>query len=115
MARRYEVNANQVFAWRKRFGAPADMAAPPRLVPVVMTAEPAPVVTRHLPDERIEIELPGGAVEPDANDGLPRGERHSKRLLAQVMQRSGHDRERSRTASHRAPLPNRRAALHAPA
>lgn len=60
VARRYEVNANQVFTWRKRFGAPAGMAAPPRLVPVVMTAEPEPVMTPHLPDERIEIELPGG-------------------------------------------------------
>lgn len=60
VARRYEVNANQVFTWRKRFGTPAVTATPPRLVPVVMTAEPEPVITPHLPDERIEIELPGG-------------------------------------------------------
>lgn len=60
VARRYEVNANQVFAWRKRFGAPADTKEPPRLVPVVMTAEPPPVVMPDVPDDRIEIELPGG-------------------------------------------------------
>jgi transposase-like protein len=49
IARRYDVNANQVFRWRKLFrdgpDAPADPTAP-QLVPVIVTAEsdvaPAP-------------------------------------------------------------------------
>lgn len=61
VARQYDVNANQVFSWRKRHrdgaGAPA---AAPRLIPVMVTAErdgggapPSRVV------ETIEIDLAG--------------------------------------------------------
>lgn len=59
VARQYDVNANQVFAWRKRYGE-APSASPPQLVPVVVTPErldhapPAPAV------DVIEIEVPGG-------------------------------------------------------
>lgn len=58
VARRYDVNANQVFAWRKRYGAGASAAAGLQLVPVTVTADqvagPAPA------SERIEIELTEG-------------------------------------------------------
>lgn len=46
VARHYDVNANQVFSWRKRFRdaprAPAVLSAP-QLIPVTVTAEPASV------------------------------------------------------------------------
>jgi transposase len=59
VARRYDVNANQVFAWRKRYqGVSGDGPAGVQLMPVTVTpdrpVEPAP--TRDL----IEIELAGG-------------------------------------------------------
>ena len=60
VARHYEVNANQVFAWRKRFAAPEAEEAMPRLVPVVVTAEPPQAPPPILSDDRIEIELAGG-------------------------------------------------------
>jgi transposase len=60
VARRYDVNANQVFAWRKRYREPVSRAAPLQLVPVTMTpdrqCEPSPASTSGL----IEIELAGG-------------------------------------------------------
>ena len=38
-ARRYDVNANQVFAWRKRYREPVTRAAPPlQLLPVTVDA-----------------------------------------------------------------------------
>ena len=47
VARRYDVNANQVFIWRRRYGPltqtvapPAPAAAPPRMVPVTISSEP---------------------------------------------------------------------------
>ena len=63
IARQYDVNANQVFSWRKRYRE--DACAPPnstvpQLVPVVITAEQdavaaqPPVVT-----EKIEIDVSG--------------------------------------------------------
>ena len=59
VARRYDVNANQVFAWRKRYREPG-RAAPLQLVPVTVTpdrpCEPSPAATSGL----IEIELAGG-------------------------------------------------------
>jgi transposase len=61
VARRYDVNANQVFSWRRVYRdglvAPAD-AASARLIPVMVTAEPrgdgspAPSAT-----DTIEIEV----------------------------------------------------------
>jgi transposase len=59
VARRYDVNANQVFAWRKRYREPVSRA-PLQLVPVTVTpdrqCEPSPASTSGL----IEIELAGG-------------------------------------------------------
>lgn len=62
VARRYNVNANQVFAWRKRYrDEPAEPAAL-QLMPVTVMPdqpiEPAPPVPAAR--ELIEIELAGG-------------------------------------------------------
>src|SRR5258708_35421381 len=63
IARRYDVNANQVFSWRTRYRdeprAPAVRSAP-QLVPVVVTAEQDAVVTQPSSvAETIEIDLAG--------------------------------------------------------
>jgi transposase len=64
VARRYDVNANQVFSWRKRYrnGAlgSADAAAP-QLMPVRVTAEqPGDVTPAPRAMDTIEIELASG-------------------------------------------------------
>jgi transposase len=60
VARRYDVNANQVFAWRKRYRGGSNDPTALRLVPVTVTpdgpVEPATVPAREV----IEIELAGG-------------------------------------------------------
>src|SRR5665213_4060674 len=47
VARRYDVNANQVFAWRKRYGAGSAEPGALQLLPVTVTPDrpidPAPV------------------------------------------------------------------------
>jgi transposase len=57
VARQYDVNANQVFAWRRRFRGETEVATP-ALVPVTITPEPedksAPTVF-----DTIEIEVGG--------------------------------------------------------
>ena len=63
VARHYDVNANQVFSWRKRYRddprAPA-MPAASRLIPVVVTAEQDAVATQPSSvAETIEIDLVG--------------------------------------------------------
>ena len=58
VARHYDVNANQVFAWRKRYRGGSSEAAALQLMPVTVTpdrpVEPAPAPAP------IEIELAGG-------------------------------------------------------
>lgn len=63
VARRYNVNANQVFSWRRRYtAAKAPLAAPPSagLVPVTITPDaesmPSPASAAS---ETIEIEVAG--------------------------------------------------------
>ena len=63
VARHYDVNANQVFSWRKRHRddprAPAIPAAP-QLMPVVVTADQDAVVAQpSTVTETIEIDLAG--------------------------------------------------------
>ena len=63
VARQYDVNANQVFGWRKRYrdasGAPAVLSAP-QLIPVMVTAEPDAVAAQpSTVAETIEIDLAG--------------------------------------------------------
>lgn len=57
VARRYDVNANQVFAWRERYREETDAPAALQLMPVTVTPEraqePAPVPTSEL----IEIDV----------------------------------------------------------
>ncbi len=72
VARQYDVNANQVFMWRRRYRDAGEQPAlqppssTPALVPVTITPQPeaAPVVPPALPAETasktIEIELPDG-------------------------------------------------------
>jgi transposase-like protein len=63
VARHYEVNANQVFSWRKRcrdeLRSPAVRSAP-QLIPVVVTAEQDALATQPSSvAETIEIDLAG--------------------------------------------------------
>jgi transposase len=63
IARHYDVNANQVFGWRKRYRddprAPA-MPTAPQLIPVVVTAEQDAVATQQpCVAEKIEIDVAG--------------------------------------------------------
>jgi transposase len=61
VARRYDVNANQVFAWRKRFGDKArGSGSSTPLIPVSVTPEPEPAGGHAGLGDSIEIELGGG-------------------------------------------------------
>ena len=57
VARQHDVNANQVFAWRRRFLAEAKSSAP-GLVPVMITPEPEDKPATD-PADTIEIEVGG--------------------------------------------------------
>ena len=65
VARRYNVNANQVFSWRRRFGAanePAAARPSSGLVQVAIVPEPGSdgaVVSASAMSETIEIEVAG--------------------------------------------------------
>jgi transposase-like protein len=63
VARQYDVNANQVFSWRKRYSEASDRASgrsAPQLIPVVVTADRDGVAPppSALP-ESIEIDVAG--------------------------------------------------------
>ena len=58
VARRYDVNANQVFAWRKRYRAGSTEPTALQLMPVTVTPD-RPIAPARA-DELIEIELAGG-------------------------------------------------------
>jgi transposase len=60
VARRYNVNTNQVFAWRKRFGAVSTASSSPQLVPLVLTSDRANATPPGPPADSIEIELASG-------------------------------------------------------
>lgn len=62
VARHYDVNANQVFNWRKLYGddprAPAVLSSAPQLIPVMVTGERDAVATQPLSvAETIEIDV----------------------------------------------------------
>jgi transposase-like protein len=59
VARKYDVNTNQVFSWRKRFG-PVSGAGVPQLVPLVVMPDPPAAAPVALSADLIEIELPRG-------------------------------------------------------
>jgi transposase-like protein len=60
VARQYDVNSNQVFAWRKRYGDTSIAAAGPQLVPVMVTPDQSVEGAAALSSDVIEIELPHG-------------------------------------------------------
>lgn len=85
VARQYDVNANQVFAWRRRFGEVDKASAPaPTLVPVAITPEPkdksAPAPTHS---ETIEIEV-GGDCRVRVG---PRFDGHALRRVLDVLRK----------------------------
>jgi transposase len=62
IARQYNVNANQVFKWRKLYGEDFGSlagASSPNLIPVTITAEPAGAMRRLAMVGTVEIELGG--------------------------------------------------------
>ena len=73
VARRYDVNTNLVFTWRKRLGETPRVAQAPHLVPVMVVPDRLVVAPPLSSAEVIEIELPrgyrvrvGGSVNPAA-------------------------------------------------
>lgn len=60
VARRYDVNANQVFAWRKRYRAGSTEPAALQLLPVTVTSDRPIATASARANELIEIELAGG-------------------------------------------------------
>lgn len=59
VARRYDVNTNLVFTWRKLYGADVPSALTPHLVPVMLTGDQPATRPLTPPADTIEIELPG--------------------------------------------------------
>ena len=60
VARRYDVNANQVFAWRRRYREAAAEPAALRLLPVTVTSDQPERTAPARASEVIEITLAGG-------------------------------------------------------
>ena len=60
VARRYDVNANQVFAWRRRYRDGASEPAELRLLPVTVTPDQPERTAPAGVSELIEIVLAGG-------------------------------------------------------
>jgi len=60
VARRYDVNANQVFAWRRRYRAGSAEPAGLQLMPVTVTPDQPIDTAPARADGLIEIELAGG-------------------------------------------------------
>jgi transposase len=60
VARQYDVNSNQVFAWRRLYGD-ASVATPgPQLVPIMVTPDQSVEGPAGASSDVIEIELPRG-------------------------------------------------------
>lgn len=65
IARQYDVNANQVFTWRRRYGPVASPAPPdgkPRLLPVAVVPEAAETNSSAPASAATEIEVAGSYV-----------------------------------------------------
>ena len=60
VARQYDVNSNQVFAWRKLYGDTSIAAAGPQLMPVMVTQDQPVDGAASISPDVIEIELPQG-------------------------------------------------------
>jgi transposase len=60
VARRYDVNANQVFKWRKIFGDGPRQPLSPQMIPVVVKAEHTGAAAQSsIVAEKIEIDVAG--------------------------------------------------------
>jgi transposase len=60
VARRYDVNSNQVFAWRKLYSDARVSASIPQLMPIMVTADQQVDRQPTHSSDTIEIELPRG-------------------------------------------------------
>ena len=60
VARRYVVNANQVFGWRRRYRAGSAVPAGLQLMPVAVTPDQPTEAAPARASDLIEIELTGG-------------------------------------------------------
>jgi transposase len=60
VARQYDVNSNQVFAWRKLYGDVSTATPGPQLVPIVVTSDQSGECPTTASSDAIEIELPRG-------------------------------------------------------
>jgi transposase-like protein len=60
VARQYDVNSNQVFAWRKLYGDASIAKLGPQLLPVTVTPDQSVEVAAANSSDVIEIELPDG-------------------------------------------------------
>ncbi|WP_408836158.1 IS66-like element accessory protein TnpA [Acidisphaera sp. L21] len=60
VARQYNVNSNQVFAWRKRFGETSLATSSPQFVPVMVTPDEPARDGAGVASDVIEIDLPHG-------------------------------------------------------
>lgn len=60
VARQYDVNSNQVFAWRKLYGDTSMATPAPQLVPVMVTSDQSVEGAAAIASDVIEIELPRG-------------------------------------------------------
>ena len=58
MARKYDVNTNLVFTWRKRFGETSQASCAPQLVPVIVVPDPPGATPPIISADIIEIDLP---------------------------------------------------------
>jgi transposase len=83
VARRYDVNANQVFAWRRRYrGEPAEPVEL-RLLPVTVTTDQPEGAAPARASEVIEIALAGG-YRVRVSDGVQAA---TLRLVLDVLER----------------------------
>jgi len=85
VARQYDVNANQVFSWRRRYldepATPSPSPSTPGLVPVTITREPedeGAAVPTPVASETIEIDVAG-------NYRVRVGSRFDPRALRRVL------------------------------
>src|SRR5271157_128668 len=60
VARRYDVNANLVFTWRRLYDKSPAVSPTPQLVPVMVTPDQAVVMPARPAFDGIEIDLPVG-------------------------------------------------------
>jgi transposase len=83
VARRYDVNANQVFAWRRRYRDVASEPAELRLLPVTVTPDHPEGMAPARAGELIEIVLAGG-YRVRVGDGV---QASALRLVLDVLER----------------------------